>query len=326
MRVTSALEAPVAHGRIASPSYQWIDCPICESSDALKRLDVLSDGHGVVRCGRCGMLFLNPHYDADSLDRFYAPKEISVERVWGLPFDARSFDVAAYDRSGTARDMRRRLALVQKHVPRGRLLDVGCSIGLLLFEAQRAGYEAVGLDLSAKLAAYAREVVKVDARVGSLETLSATLGRFDAIVLWDVLEHLPFPGFTLSLINTHLEPGGCLFVHIPNANGLGNAWKTWVSERGLRAPEKRWSHFGIPFHLMWFTPATARRLVEKLGYEWVEHGAWSHLRKEAAPSFAKQLANWPLEKSVRTSYFWFVVRKVAEPPAHRLVLPEALRV
>ena len=99
-----------------------------------------------------------------------------------------------------------------------------------------------------------------------------------------------------------------------------------MSERGLRAPERRWSHLGLPFHLMWFTPASARRLTEKLGYEWVAHGAWSHLRKEAAPSMAARVANWPLEKSVSTSYFWFVVRKVAEPPAHRLTLPVARRV
>ena len=202
--MTAVIEAPVAHGRIASPTYQAIDCPICETSDALRRLDCLTDGHGVVLCRRCGLLFVNPHYDADSLDRFYAPKEISVENVWGRPFASREFDFAAYDRSGTARDIRCRLGLVRLYAPRGRLLDVGCSIGLLLFEAQRAGYQAVGLDLSAKLAAYAREVIGVDARVGSLETLSPTLGRFDAIVLWDVLEHLPFPGFTLSLINTHL--------------------------------------------------------------------------------------------------------------------------
>src|SRR5207249_1409758 len=138
-------------------------------------------------------------------------------------------------------------------------------------------------------------------RVGTLETLSPTLGRFDAIVLRDVLEHLPNPGYTLSLINTHLEPGGRLFDHIPNAAGLGNAWKTWVSEHGLRAPDRRWSHFGIPFHLMWFTPTTARRLAEKLGYQWGAHGTWSHLRKEAAPSLAARLANWPLEKLVPTS-------------------------
>lgn len=304
---------------VASTGLEWIECPVCESLDAVETLERLADGEGIARCARCGLLFLNPHLDAAGLDAHYQPKEIALETVWGQPFAARRFDAALYEQSGTCRDFRRRLGLVQRHVRKGRLLDVGCAIGLLLHEAERAGFEAVGFDISRKMIEYAREVFHVDARLGSFETLAGEKRGFDAAVIWDVLEHLPYPGQTLAQIASHLETGGCVFGQIPNSDGLANRVKTWISRTGLKA--KRWSHFGVPMHIMWFNPRNLARLLRACGFEVVEMGAWSHLRKRASPGLVERALNFPLERARLTSYFWFVARKVAEPPAHRLEIP-----
>jgi SAM-dependent methyltransferase len=303
----------------ARTGLEWVECPVCESLEHLRTLDVLPDGEAVVRCGKCALQFLNPHLDAGGLFEHYQPKEISVERVWGEPFAAMRFDAEAYERSGTCRDLRRRVALVRKYVPGGRLLDVGCSIGLMLYETRRVGFEAVGLDISRKMIDYARNVFRVDARLGTLEQLSGELGRFDAAVIWDVLEHLPYPGQTLGMIGAHLRPGGHVFGQIPNAGGLANRLKTWANLKHLR--RKKWSHFGVPMHIMWFNPTNLGVLLRKCGYEVAATGAWSHLRKRAAPGLLSRALNYPLEKGLQTSYFWFVGRKVADPPAHRLSPP-----
>ena len=298
---------------------EWVDSPVCERHDHLRTLAELPDGEAIVKCRSCGLEFLNPHLDAQGLDDHYQPKEISVETVWGEPFAARRFNRELYLRSGTRRDLARRVALVQRFVPSGRLLDVGCSIGLMLEEVRRVGFEAVGFDISRKMIDYARTVFGVDARLGTFEELSPALGRFDAAVIWDVLEHLPYPGQTLSMIASHLETGGFVFGQIPNADGLANRLKTWANLKGLR--RKRWSHFGVPMHIMWFNPRNLERLLERCGFEVAEMGAWSHLRKRAAPGWMSRALNFPLEKSLRTSYFWFVARKVSEPPPHRLSIP-----
>ena len=310
---------PELMGPITAAGLEWVECPVCETLDQVETLDRLSDGEVIVRCRRCGLLFLNPHLDAQGLDDHYQPKEIEVDTVWGEPFGARRFNSELYERSGTCRDMRRRIELVRRHVPSGRLLDVGCSIGLMLYEAERAGYQAVGIDISTKLVDYARDVFKVDARLGQFEAVSGEVGSFSAAVIWDVLEHLPYPGHTLSLIGSQLEMGGYVFGQIPNADGLGNRFKTWMSLSGLR--RKRWSHFGIPMHIMWFNPRNLGQLLGKCGFEVVEMGAWSHLRKQAKPGLLQRIISYPLERARTTSYFWFVARKIAEPPAHRLVPP-----
>lgn len=305
---------------VAAAGLEWIECPVCETLDGVETLDRFQDGEAIARCGRCGLLFLNPHLDAQGLDAHYQPKEIALETVWGEPFAARRFNPELYERSGTCADFRRRIELVRRHVPKGRLLDVGCAIGLLLHEAERAGYQAVGFDISRKMVEFAREVFGVDARLGSFETLEGEQEGFDAAVIWDVLEHLPYPGQTLALIASRLEVGGCVFGQIPNSDGLANRVKTWISRSGLR--QKRWSHFGVPMHIMWFNPRNLARLLEGCGYEVVEMGAWSHLRKRATRNWMEWALNAPLERARLTSYFWFVARKVAEPPARRLATPQ----
>jgi SAM-dependent methyltransferase len=298
---------------------EWSECPVCETLDQVETLDRLPDGEAIARCQRCGLLFLNPHLDSQGLDDFYQPNEVPVDTVWGEPFEAHRFNAELYERSGVCKDMRRRVALVRRHAPAGRLLDVGCSIGLMLREAEQVGYQAVGFDISRKLIDYARDVFRVDARLGQFETVAGEPGSFNAGVIWDVLEHLPYPGHTLSLIGSHLGKGGHVFGQVPNADGLANRIKTWASLSGLR--RKRWSHFGVPMHIMWFNPRNLGQLLGKCGFEVVEMGAWSHLRKSAAPGVLERALNYPLERARITSYFWFVGRKVAEPPAHRLVLP-----
>jgi SAM-dependent methyltransferase len=298
---------------------EWIECPVCETLEHTRTLAALADGEAIAECTRCGLQFLNPHLDAQGLDDHYQPKEISVDVVWGEPFAAQRFNAEGYERSGTSKDLRRRIELVQRFVPGGRLLDVGCSIGLMLYEAERRGFEAVGFDISRKMIDYARNVFRVDARLGGFEELSSELGTFAAAVIWDVLEHLPYPGQTMSLIASHLKPGGYVFGHIPNSDGLANRLKTWANLKGLR--RKKWSHFGAPMHIMWFNPRNLGLLLAHCGLERVEVGAWSHLRKRAQPGLLDRALNYPLERAVRTSYFWFVARKVAEPPPHRLETP-----
>src|SRR5207244_12159191 len=77
-------------------------------------------------------------------------------------------------------------------VPSGRLLDIGCGHGLLLDEARRRGYDAVGLELSRAAARHAREVLSLEVREITLEGFEDP-GSFDVVVLADVLEHLDDP-------------------------------------------------------------------------------------------------------------------------------------
>jgi SAM-dependent methyltransferase len=110
------------------------------------------------------------------------------------------------------------LAAVAAQRPTGRLLDVGCGHGLLLDEARARGYEVSGVEPSASASAYARDVLGLDVRTGSLEELVG--GEFDVITLVDVLEHLADPLAAIEECRSRLAGDGLLCVVTPDPSSL----------------------------------------------------------------------------------------------------------
>lgn len=99
---------------------------------------------------------------------------------------------------------------VERIHPGDRVLDIGCGIGAVAFDlADKAGAEVLGVDLSPENIAVAKEWhahPHVNYIVGDvLESLPA--GEFDAVVLSNVLEHLPGrPDFLARLAQaTHAQ-------------------------------------------------------------------------------------------------------------------------
>jgi 2-polyprenyl-3-methyl-5-hydroxy-6-metoxy-1,4-benzoquinol methylase len=125
-------------------------------------------------CGECGTVQQAALPDGDSLRDLYR------EMVDDAYLDEEP------GRRETARSL---LDLIGRHVPAGRLLDVGCGHGLLLDEARRRGYEASGIELSSGAAAYAREVLALDVVELPLEEFEAAQpdASFNVIVLADLL-------------------------------------------------------------------------------------------------------------------------------------------
>ncbi|MGH0033721.1 MAG: class I SAM-dependent methyltransferase [Myxococcota bacterium] len=122
-----------------------------------------------------------------------------------------------------------------------RILDVGCANGIFLDYLRGHGVTASGIDISSEMVEAARSR-GLDARCASLDEVE---GTWDAIALWDVIEHLPDPVHALERIAGLLAPGGELWLQTPCTglvSGLfGARWRNYIhpqhlhlfSERGL---------------------------------------------------------------------------------------------
>ncbi|MEA2309846.1 MAG: hypothetical protein QOI65_2132 [Thermoleophilaceae bacterium] len=209
----------------------------------------------LVRCPRCGHRQTEPMPDDAVLESAYA---------------GAASDDYIDEEAGQRETARRALERIEARLtpvpipggnggPRHRtLLDLGCWVGFLLSEAAERGWDATGVEPSAFASAYARERLGLDVRTGDLFTTELPLHHFDAIVMGDVIEHLPRPGEALERMAALLRPGGIAWLALPDAGS--------AVARGLRA---RWWSV-IPTHVQFFTRRSLRTLLERQGWTVLE--------------------------------------------------------
>jgi SAM-dependent methyltransferase len=140
-------------------------------------------------------------------------------------------------------------AITTDRVRKGaRLLDIGCGTGLFL-ERVRSHFDVWGLDPSPAAVAYCRERGLEQVRQGGIEQLAdVTPWPFDAVTMWDVLEHVRFDREALTTAHTALKPGGLLLLSVPAHQWL-------------------WSpHDDLHHHYRRYTRSALQRLLRGAGF------------------------------------------------------------
>jgi SAM-dependent methyltransferase len=165
--------------------------------------------------------------------------------------------------------------------PLGSVLDVGCGAGAVGRLLRDEGAERLtGIEVDADAAAAARSVYDEVAEGTVEDVLPELRGPFDAILCYDVLEHLVDPQAVLAKLRRLAAPGGHLHVSVPNARHF-----SLVRDLVLRGTfgYTDWGHRDIT-HLRWFTPRDVRTLLETTGWsvDGVDFGALRPVSRLAA--------------------------------------------
>lgn len=197
----------------------------------------------IARCTGCG------HGQLEDL-----PTDADLSAAYA---DAASEDYLE-EEAGQRETARRTLERIERRVAdpiEGRsLLDLGCWVGFLLAEARSRGWRTHGVEPSAFASAYARERLALDVQTADLFEAEISPRSFDAVVLGDVLEHLPRPAEALDRIAESLAPGGLVCLILPDAGSrvaqlMGTRW---------------WSV--LPTHVQYFTRHSLAVLLRRRGF------------------------------------------------------------
>jgi len=188
--------------------------------------------------------------------------------------DAGCYQTAERNLAKTSPDEARRLdeLLTSVGMERGRLLDVGCATGSLIYHLWTLGWQVAGTDINA-------DAVRIgarhglDVRVGGLDDAPYEAESFDVVHLGDVLEHLPRPREALRAATRLLRQGGLLVVRCPNGE-CGFARATLGLSRRLSLG---WPQSQAPYHLYEFSPAALRQLAASTGFEVVRLDRWGRV-------------------------------------------------
>lgn len=271
----------------AEPTLEWEEspCPLCAGErwdPIIEGTDPLPGADGlrflVVRCRTCGLSFTNPRPSERSIGRFY-PTDYVCHRGHGQK---------------PARPPRRwRRDPVAQLLPRhgrARLLDFGCGAGEFLCRMSAQGWDVTGLDACEPVVRRIREEFGLPAHTGTLPHPALPDGSFEAVTMWQALEHVHRPLETLQAVHRLLTPGGRVLVAVPNIDSLPFHWFAGA-----------WYALDVPRHLTHFSPTTLRQMLLRAGFEradvrmvrhpgWIRHSARLLARRSsAAPALARLL-------------------------------------
>ena len=202
--------------------------------------------HRVVRCGGCGLARLTPRLAEAALADFYERDYFTGDHAAG--YDNYERDAPLYERT-----FARRLKLIRRFAPGGRLLDIGCGLGYCLNVADRAGYEVYGLDLSRYAVEHSAARFPGRVRQGLLAPGLFPDEFFDVVTMFDLFEHVYHPQEFLRLLHRVVRAGGLAIITTPNRHCLL-----------ARASGRNWVSYKIPEHVYFYTPDTLRRAVAPL--------------------------------------------------------------
>lgn len=210
-------------------------CLICDHSSLIDMRGYTK--YHLVECSSCKFVFsrkipssaeLEKHYEGYGRNDYLSP--ITVKRYNEL------------------------LDYFEKYRKKNKILDVGCGIGYFLEEAQKRGWEVYGTEYTQQ-AIEICESKNISMCKGELKINNYSMGEFDIITSFEVIEHINNPIPELKKFYKLLRSGGLVYVTTPNFNSL------------LRYRLKEdYNVICYPEHLSYYTPKTLRSVMKKVGF------------------------------------------------------------
>jgi 2-polyprenyl-3-methyl-5-hydroxy-6-metoxy-1,4-benzoquinol methylase len=231
---------------MTSASPYITQCPV-GCGNTLEPLDLTLPEGRMRRCPECGQ-WVSAATEARYLESM---------REFDTPEGTRPTAHSAQRRfQQSERKLRELVRRLNKSSPDVRLLDVGCSTGDLVAAARTLGFIAQGIEPAPKAAA-AAQAAGLDVRQGLLEEAAYPPGSFDALTLFEVVEHVRELLPLLRECHRVLAPNGLVVI------GTGNT-ASWTA----RALGARWEYLDISKHgghVSFFNPWSMTLAAQRAG-------------------------------------------------------------
>ena len=154
--------------------------------------------------------------------------------------------------------------LLRYRLPPADVLELGSGHGGFVALLTEAGYQARGLELSPWLVAWSQHIFQIPVLQGPLEQQDLPARSLDAVVLMDVLEHLPDPEGTLRQAADLLRPQGFFLIQTPDFH------EDYRYQDLVARQHPFLQQFKTDQHLFLFSRRAIRLLFERVGFAWVQ--------------------------------------------------------
>lgn len=223
-------------------------CPLCLGKKWLV-LFILNKKQKLVKCEDCGLIFNDRYNDA--------VREIYEDNYY--EFDRRKKNKGGYFNynlmeEAVKKDYNFATEFLKKKYKVGdRVLEVGCGYGFFLKNLLNSGIVKkkflYGIEISKKAASISSKYGLI--KNSKLET-SVFKNKFNYILIFEVIEHLPQPKELINFAEKYLQIGGYLILTTPDISSI---WFKFL--------KKRWPAVQPYFHNVYFDHDSIKKLFGK---------------------------------------------------------------
>jgi len=263
----------------------YFKCRGCDST-SFKLITYIKSKWPLSRCNSCNTVQIQKKPSTKELEKIYSDSYFSKGK-YGNDFAGK-------------KEQERRLEFMRRAgIKNGsKVLDFGMATGEFI-SVMRDSYDVWGIDRSKDAVDVAKRAFpELSDRLfsGAIDNLAFPEGYFDAIVLWDVIEHLDAPKETLSQLKRLLVHDGYLFISTPNYGTLT-----------AKLMGKRWHFMTPPEHLVFYDQASLIKMCSYIGMtmqQWMTKGKWVNLGfllyklRRVMPAIMPQKLQMVISKSV----------------------------
>lgn len=237
---------------VPPPAMRTVPCNLCGSTDVRTIRESRGEGR-IVRCPRCGLAYVSPRLAHDPRAQYEGDEYHEKARLaTGRP----GYTSYSSDRPVLYPYFGRRAEEIARIKPGARILEVGAASGYFLEQARRHGLRPEGIEPSKACQRIIRDDLGIPVVAGSLEEAAIEPSTYDAVALFQTIEHFDDPRGGLEKMVRWLKPGGLVMITTPNRVG-------WFA----RLAGKRWFEYKPREHLYYFDARTITRMLEAVGFE-----------------------------------------------------------
>ena len=212
-----------------------IICPFCIDADVFPLEDT-----NLMKCGKCGLLINKRFLSKEALKITLRRQMLSTCREKN-PGESR------------IKNANKQLDILENYIKPGNVWDIASAAGFFMKAARDRGWEVYGNEISKRAIKWAKEHYDIDIEYRFLEDLEFTAGYYDAVVLWNSLEHMYNPRKTLEICREMLKVDGLIYIRVPD-----------------KQTKKELNEKYEKLHLYEFTGGCLAGHLESLGFEVID--------------------------------------------------------
>jgi 2-polyprenyl-3-methyl-5-hydroxy-6-metoxy-1,4-benzoquinol methylase len=284
-------------------------CPRCKHDQSKIRYDFGREK--ILRCGQCELMYINPWPSEEETravygDNYFQNTEFLKGKNEAL-FGYYDYIAERFSKQPKyARIARDVLALLPPLDRQPKILEVGCGLGYFLDQAFEEGFDATGVEFNKYAVGRLRRKYAFPIISGGLENIEPESARFDAVAMFDVIEHLRTPFEALDRIHELLSPRGVLVLSTMDSDSFVSRLLGKRLEDFRRTRE----------HLFFFSRKTISQILREQGFEVISISSIGHTFELSFLLSRLTLINRPIFGSLR-----FIVTKIGLSSLHIPINP-----